>query len=780
MRYIRPTAAILLLLIVLTATTTAQQKRQTTPKPQPKAAAPQTPAPTFDTLVPADTYIIYGEVRGAGQLIRSSALNDLLEPVLKLSGPPKEFRTLVRWLNAHAEEVLTSRLLLATWANKKNQGLPEVLIAIEFDSAEEATKFSATLNEFLPTVLPAKTPESSQESSPRLGLIEKPKGPLELIEKPKGPPAPNYHLKRFGSLIVLSPKPWTMKQLKPAGSKLLAEDPNFRIAHNRFSSDPIFVYFDTKTIAREEEENRKKWEQESLERQKKAEAEAETNKENDEAAEAMKAELTPEEQAVVAQDLAELESVTPVQKDGEAPPALSVSLFSLLSMFDRGETEWPDGLGVALSFEGDSFDLRALLVNQTGEKADAIPFLPMLMTGPSYAPEAPNIFPADTELMLTMSLDLPQIYAQMMKPQPKGTIVTTRNANGNLEEMNLESPFAEIEKQLKINIKNDVLPLLGPEIAVRLPMNNMGFIGLPGMSAPVPEVKEQTATNGPALAIAIKDRDAVRALMPKIIEALGFKGASSLAQTERREDTELVSFANAFAYAFIGNFLVISGDAATTRYIVDSYLKHETLSADGQFRNSTRWQPKPQQGLIYISPSLMEGYKAWAEKPTTRITDQTRAYLVRASSMAQPITYSLSNEGSGPLHELHIPKNLVLMAVAGISGESNPPKNLQNERMAISMMYSIMSMQHHYKAAKGAGSYGTIEQLIEADMLSKESLANSGYRFEVTVTGDKFEVSAVPLEYGKSGVMSFFIDQSGVLRGGDHNGGAATASDPPI
>src|SRR5215211_1469496 len=101
----RPAVVILLLLFSFTVTTAAQQKRQTPAKPQSKPAP--TPAPTFETLVPADSYIIYGEVRGAGQLIRSSALNDLLEPVLKLSGPPKEFRTLVRWLNAHAEDVMT-------------------------------------------------------------------------------------------------------------------------------------------------------------------------------------------------------------------------------------------------------------------------------------------------------------------------------------------------------------------------------------------------------------------------------------------------------------------------------------------------------------------------------------------------------------------------------------------------------------------------------------------------------------------------------------------------
>src|SRR5215207_7151621 len=140
----RPAVAILLLLITLTITTTAQQKRQTPAKPQPKPVVAPTPAPTFDTLLPADSYIVYGELRGVGQVIRSSALNDLLEPVLKLSGPPKEFRTMVRWLKAHAEEVMTSRLLLATWPNGAAKNLPEAMVAIEFASAEEATKFSTS------------------------------------------------------------------------------------------------------------------------------------------------------------------------------------------------------------------------------------------------------------------------------------------------------------------------------------------------------------------------------------------------------------------------------------------------------------------------------------------------------------------------------------------------------------------------------------------------------------------------------------------------------------
>ncbi|HKG59226.1 MAG TPA: DUF3352 domain-containing protein [Pyrinomonadaceae bacterium] len=766
MKYKYPAVFILLLVIALTAT--AQQKRQTTPKPQPKAVVVQAPAPTFDTLVPADSYILYGEVRGVGQLIRSSAVNDLLEPVFKLAGPPKEFRALVRWLNAHAEEVMTSRLLLATWPSNNAKGLPDALVAIEFASAEEATKFSVSLNEFLPKVLSPSQPE----------ILPSPDKSLNILPEKKEPPAPRFDLKRFGSLVVLSPKPWTIKQLKPAGSKLLAEDTNFRAAHNRFSSELVFVYFDTKVIERQEEESRKQSEQQRIEAEKQAQAEAESKKGEEEKKEG---EAAADNFTITEQVVNPTAVLGEAKDEPSAPDPVSLALSGLGSMFfSSGETQWPDGIAFALSFEGDSFDLRALLVNQNGGKADAIPFMPTLITGPPITSEAANILPADTELMLTMSLDLPQIYTTMTKPRPKEQIINSKGNNVDVKEVEFESPFAEIEKRLKMNIKDDLLPLVGPEIAIRLPMSNMNIIGLPGVAPPTAEVKEGQAKNGPVLAIAVKDKEALRALMPKIIEGFGFKGASSLAQTERREDTEIVSYANMFSYAFVGNFLVLSGEPVTTRYIVDSYLKHETLSADGQFRNSTRWQPKPQQGQLYISPALMEGYKTWAESPSTRISDQTRAFLVRASSMAQPITYSLSNEGLGPLHELHIPKNLVLMAVAGISGETNPSPMVQNERTAIGAMYMIAQAEMTYKKTKGNGSCATLDQLTAANMFPKEMIEKTGYKFELTVSGDKFELSAVPSEYGKSGNMSLFIDQTFILRGGDRNGAAATASDPPI
>jgi len=759
-------AILFLLLTILPITTAAQQKRQTPARPQPKATP--APAPTFDTLLPADSYTIYAEVRGAGQLIRSNAVNELLEPVLKLAGPPKEFKSVVKWLNAHADEVLTSRLLVAMWPTNTN--LPQSMIAIEFASAEEATKFVTPLNEFLPTVLPTPAPEASPSASPDK-------------QKPAAPPAPGFHLQRLGSLVVITPKQWTMKQLKPAGSKLLSEDANFRTAHNRFSSEPVFVYIDVKAMEREEEERRKRYEavqREEEERVKREMAAAEEQKkqaaEPDKPGEA-------EEEFVVSEVVpgAKLTANVGSETTNEppTPDPMSTAVSNLGMVFFGGEADWPDGVALALSFEGDSIDLRGLLVNAAGEKSDAVPLWPKLIPGAAIAPESPNIFPADTELFVTMSLDLPQVYAAMSKPRPQSEFVTSSGDKVSVTRVEVEPPFAAIEKQLKINIKDDLLPLLGSEIALALPIQGMGIVGLPGVMMSSPEAKEGPGSS-PVLAIEVRDKERLRALLPKLIEAFGLKGAMALAQTERREDTELVSFANVFAYAFIGDFIVLSADAAATRKIVDSYLKHETLAADTNFKNYTRWQPRQLQGQIYISPALMESFRAWAARPNSGMSDRARALLTPIDMMAQPITYSLSNEGNGPLHELHLPKNLVLMAVAGISGEINPPATVQKERMAIGAMYMIAIGEEKYKTGTGAGSYGSLEQLIAEKLVSKETIENSGYRFELTVTAAKFEVSAAPVEYGKTGKMSYFMDQTRMLRGADRGGASATASDPPI
>jgi hypothetical protein len=61
-----------------------------------------------------------------------------------------------------------------------------------------------------------------------------------------------------------------------------------------------------------------------------------------------------------------------------------------------------------------------------------------------------------------------------------------------------------------------------------------------------------------------------------------------------------------------------------------------------------------------------------------------------------------------------------------------------------------------------------------------------GYRFRYRIvpapegSESKFELAASPMEYGKSGRRSFFLDVEGKLHGADHQGAVATAEDPVI
>jgi hypothetical protein len=760
----RATVAALLVLIALTSTSFAQTQRQSPAKPQPKATPAPTPPPTFETLIPADSYKFYAEVRGVGQLIQSNTVNEILDPILKLNAGSTEFKKFVTWLNAQADELMTSRMLVAV---APARALPEVLFAVEFATEDDAAKIAKPLNDALVQLFasPANTTETAAEGSTSTNTTVK----------------PDLHVERLGSLILLTSSPLNLNQLKFKGSKPLFDDNNFRIARNRFNSEPIFVYLDFKTMDRHEAEQRKEREarhQADLERIRKEKAATGQSEQDETNSSQTEFPIREEEK-----DIAVFPVSPPPAKEPPPPDPVSTAMSMMVPALFALESNSPDAVGLALSFEGDSFDVRALLINQPGEKSDVVPFLPMLIPGQPMLPESPNILPADTELFITMSLDLPQIYSALSRPRPNQFTAASGEGFPTATQPRSALPFAAIEDLLKIKIKDDLLPLLDSEIALALPFTGLQFLGLGSpvvASETKPGEQEVGAKSGLAILVSVKDKDGMRALLPKLVEGLGFKGASLFAQTERRDDTELVSYGNMFAYAFIGKFLVLSSDAATIRHVVDSYLKRETLSGDSNFRGYTRWQPRPAHGQIYISPALMDSYKDWTEQPNTRLNEQMRALLTRLTIAPQPITYSLSNEGFGPLHELHLPKNLVLLTVASFSQALNPSPEQRNEQMVLSTLVMIAYAQDQYKNNKGNGSYGTLEQLRAENLISDEGIEKIGYRIDMTVSGDGFEVSAVPLEYGKSGTMSYFIDHTKVIRAADRNGAPATKSDPPM
>ena len=113
-----------------------------------------------------------------------------------------------------------------------------------------------------------------------------------------------------------------------------------------------------------------------------------------------------------------------------------------------------------------------------------------------------------------------------------------------------------------------------------------------------------------------------------------------------------------------------------------------------------------------------------------------------------------------------------------------------NEGAALRALRIVHEAEQTYQATTGRGQYGTLAELQTGSLISPElaSGVKSGYRFKVEVVEDKgdgwagFTATAIPTAYGTTGTgrRSFFIDESGVLRGEDSNGLEANRSAPPL
>lgn len=110
-----------------------------------------------------------------------------------------------------------------------------------------------------------------------------------------------------------------------------------------------------------------------------------------------------------------------------------------------------------------------------------------------------------------------------------------------------------------------------------------------------------------------------------------------------------------------------------------------------------------------------------------------------------------------------------------------------NESSAVSSLRTIASAEAVYQSTRGAGRFGTLNELA-AEGLIDPKLANgmkNGYRFTVELTTDElnypgFAVVGVPITYRSTGVRSFYLDHTGVIRCGDNSGGPSTKEDLPL
>jgi hypothetical protein len=246
---------------------------------------------------------------------------------------------------------------------------------------------------------------------------------------------------------------------------------------------------------------------------------------------------------------------------------------------------------------------------------------------------------------------------------------------------------------------------------------------------------------------------------------------------QKQGEAELFTFAGG-GVAFIDNFLVIAFDPRSMKRVVAAYNEGRTLGRSRHYRDPADWQPRQLIGQGYVSSALLKDMFGDALKSTDDIDDEKlRSYLVGLDPEPGAITLAATRDAAGLMHELHVPKNLLNLWSASALVEEKLRQVRTNEGHALGQLYTISHAQRMFK--DNEGRYGTFEELRRAnpDMLAHlESLTAEGYEIKLTASGDVFEMTATPTGYPKQGRRSFYIDQTGKLRGGDLGGRPASSS----
>ena len=104
-----------------------------------------------------------------------------------------------------------------------------------------------------------------------------------------------------------------------------------------------------------------------------------------------------------------------------------------------------------------------------------------------------------------------------------------------------------------------------------------------------------------------------------------------------------------------------------------------------------------------------------------------------------------------------------------------------NTESAIKSLRLLSVAEELYRAKPGHFRYGTLEELYDARLIDAElaSGTKAGYRFELTPLKTSFKLTAIPLQHGTTGYASFYLDESGLIRGHTENR-VANGNDSPI
>jgi hypothetical protein len=118
---------------------------------------------------------------------------------------------------------------------------------------------------------------------------------------------------------------------------------------------------------------------------------------------------------------------------------------------------------------------------------------------------------------------------------------------------------------------------------------------------------------------------------------------------------------------------------------------------------------------------------------------------------------------------------------AALAGVKEIAAGIEKYRVAYTHLpATLVELGPPEKGAAKAGQAGLVEKELAEGR-------KNGYLFRYVILGAndsgapaKYELAAIPVEYGRTGTRSFYRDASGNVHAGDHQGGVGTQLDPKV
>jgi hypothetical protein len=790
------------------------------PPPQTRRAEPDL---SVEEMLAADSYTAYVEVRRVGSLTRAEELRSAVAALTLFGGAEaKPVTDIYTFVSDNAEALGESRVVVCFMPARTE--VPQALMAVELESPEAAAAFEPKLRRMLGEKVPQVKKAITSAAPEPVVVPTKP----EAAERARGaskPAAADFVLKRAGRWLLAADSAFTLKRLRGEQERpTLADIPRFQSVRARFASDTLFVYVDTNVA-------QQGW---ALQMQRASEAQpppevtggvavvapatAETG-----VVGAVPAEAAPPTPEAQPEPTGQPEETAPEQSGEEAmnpeaaarmaqaeqniaehnvdvnnappPPPPSEEELAVRGMERVLRGLWggvpriPGAFALGARLDGGALAVRLAVENTPDGTVAVIPFVPNLISGPPVTGETASVAPADADLFIAGSLDWTQIYnsavgAASVSPE---SLAATFRGEGSEEgsagpQPTVDETIAAVEKLFDFKFKEDLLPALGNEVAISLPLDarEIGF----GRPRVFDEKKEESEAEPGFLYIAaLNNPERVREILPRVLVVFGMASLDTPQRAEKRKgfDIKTLGVGGGLSYVIINNFLV-AGELKAVRHCVDSFDARQTLASVNLYRDAVSWQAKQKLVHLYLSDSLLKDAYAETKKRSGGSTDPVVRTLLAQLETAQtaPLSYEATNEGDVIMHEARFPFSLVRTYALTAAVAVKDSAVITNEALAVNALYRIERAQSAYKDDKKKGRYGSLEELIAEELLEKMFLENSEYRFEWDVAADKFEISATPRNYGKTGRRSFLIDQTGTVRAADHKGDPASTDDPAV